>query len=255
METVDTNELEMKVKEMYQNVAQSPKDQFHFEMGRELAEKLGYPPSDLDRIPKDAIESFAGVGYHFGLAGIKESEHVLDLGSGSGMDAFFAALKVGKTGTVTGVDMTEAQLGKSNALKDRFKWDMVAFRKGYIETLPFPNGSFDVVVSNGVINLTTKKEDVFNEVARILKPGGRLAISDIVTDQVLPEGITCDATLWASCIGGAMQVDQYKTAIEGAGLRVVSVQENPQYQFISSSAQGASEKFGVKSISLLAMKS
>ncbi len=254
METVDKKELEAKVKEMYRAVAESPKGQFHFNMGRNLAEKLGYPTSDLDKLPKDAIDSFAGVGYHFDVAGIREGESVLDLGCGSGMDVFFAALKAGNSGKVLGLDMTEEQLRKAEALKARFGWDTVTVQNGYIDALPFPDKSFDVVVSNGVINLCVEKEKVFREVSRVLKPGGRLAISDIVSEQELPEGISCDSTLWASCIGGAMQVDRYEAAIEESGLRLVSVRENPRYRFISSSAQGASQKYGVKSITLLAMK-
>jgi arsenite methyltransferase len=251
---VNKEELEVKVKEMYRAVAQNPHGNFHFETGRGLAEKLGYPSVDLDKIPEGAIDSFAGVGYHFDIANIKQGERVLDLGSGSSMDVFFAALKAGKNGKVVGIDMTDEQLKKAEDLRDRFRFDNVSYQKGYIEELPFEDESFDVVVSNGVINLSAEKERVFAEASRVLKPGGRLAISDIVSDQELPEGITCDATIWASCIGGAMQIDKYKTAIEASGMRIVSIRENPQYQFLSKSAQGASKKYGVKSISLLAKK-
>jgi SAM-dependent methyltransferase len=254
METVNKKELEAKVKEMYRAVAESPKGQFHFDIGRNLAEKLGYPTSDLDKLPKDAIDSFSGVGYHFDLAGIREGESILDLGCGSGMDVFFAALKAGNNGKVLGLDMTAEQLRKAEALKARFGWDTVTVQKGYIDALPFPDESFDVVVSNGVINLSLEKEKVFREASRVLKPGGRLAISDIVSEQELPEGISCDSTLWASCIGGAMQVDRYEAAIEESGLHLVSVRENPQYRFLSSPAQGASQEYGVKSITLLATK-
>jgi len=252
--TVNKEELEAKIKEMYRAVAQNPHGNFHFEMGRGLAEKLGYPSVDLDKIPREAIDSFAGVGYHFDMADIKAGERVLDLGSGSSMDAFFAALKVGKSGKVVGVDMTDEQLKKAEDLRAQFGFDNISFQKGYIEELPFEDESFDVVISNGVINLSAEKERVFAEAGRVLKRGGRLAISDIVSEQELPEGITCDATIWASCIGGAMQVDKYKAAIEAPGMRLVSILENPQYQFLSQSAQGASKKYGVKSISLLAKK-
>ena len=110
------------------------------------------------------------------------------------------------------------------------------------------------MISNGVINLCDDKAAVFREIARILKPGGRMAISDIVTERQLTQAIVCDVNLWASCIGGAMQQDDYRQAIEGAGLALRTVQDNPQYHFISDSAQGATETFGVKSVSVLATK-
>lgn len=254
MKSVNEAELRTKVKDMYDKVAQNPHGDFHFEMGRDLAEKMGYDPEDLDKIPQEAIESFAGVGYYFDLANIKEGESVLDLGSGSGMDCFVAALKVGKSGKVVGIDMTDKQMEKAEQLCSHASIENVSFRKGYIEELPFEKESFDVVISNGVINLSVDKEKVFHEVGRVLKSGGRLAISDIVCEKEMPEGITCDSTLWAACIGGAMQEDSYKKAVESGGMQVTEFKANPQYQFHSQSAQGASKKFGVKSVSLLAKK-
>jgi arsenite methyltransferase len=251
---LDTNDLERKVKDMYREVAQRPEGEFHFEMGRGLAERLGYAPEDLDRIPAAAIESFAGVGYYFHLANLQEGESVVDLGSGSGTDTFVAALKVGASGKVVGIDMTDEQRSKAERLRDEAGFASVSYLKSYIEDLPCEEASFDAVISNGVINLSADKAKVFREVARVLKPGGRLALSDIVTEKQLPEGISCNATLWAACIGGAMQQDDYRAAIEAAGLRVEKVQDNPQYLFISDNALGASKKYGVKSISLLAVK-
>lgn len=249
--TFDPKELESKVKAMYRSVAESPHGEFHFEMGRAMAERLGYAPADLDRIPKEAIESFAGVGYYFHLADLKESETVLDLGSGSGMDTFIAALKVGPRGKVIGIDMTDEQRAKAERLRDRDGFKNVTYVKGYIENVPAPTASVDVVISNGVINLATDKSKVFSEAARLLKSGGRFAISDIVTEVQLPETIVCNSTLWAACIGGAAQQDNYRGQIAAAGMTVVKVQDNPTYQFISDNARGASKKFGVKSISLL----
>jgi ubiquinone/menaquinone biosynthesis C-methylase UbiE len=239
---------------MYRDVAVNPHGEFHFEMGRALAERLGYPPADLDWIPAEAIESFAGVGYYFHLADLKEGETVLDMGSGSGTDTFYAALKVGPRGKVIGVDMTDEQLTKATRLRDRHGCTNVTYLKGYIENVPLPAASVDVVISNGVVNLAPDKTKVFQEAARLLKRGGRLAISDIVTEVQLPEGITCNTTLWAACIGGAAQQNNYRSMIEAAGLRVVKVEDNPAYQFISDNARGASKKFGVKSVSLLAVK-
>jgi SAM-dependent methyltransferase len=252
--TFDPKELEVKVKAMYRSVALDPHGEFHFEMGRAMAERLGYPSADLDCIPAEAIESFAGVGYYFHLADLKEGQTVVDLGSGSGMDTFVAALKVGSHGKVIGVDMTDEQRTKAERLRDRDGFRNVAYVKGYIEKVPVPDQSADVVISNGVINLAPDKPQVFREAARLLKPGGRLAISDIVTEVQLPESIVCDSTLWAACIGGAAQQDDYRGQIEAAGLRVVKLEDNPAYQFISDNARCASKKFGVKSISLLAVK-
>jgi ubiquinone/menaquinone biosynthesis C-methylase UbiE len=223
-------------------------------MGHAMAERLGYAPADLDGVPKEAIESFAGVGYYFHLADLKPGETVLDLGSGSGMDTFIAALKVGPSGKVFGVDMTDEQRAKAERLRDRDGFKAVTYLKAYIENVPLPDASVDAVISNGVINLATDKSAVFREAARLLKPGGRLAISDIVTEAKLPETIVCNSDLWAACIGGAAQQDNYRGQIEAAGLKVVKVEDNPSYQFISDNARGASKKFGVKSISLLATK-
>ena len=131
---LDTARLEQMVKDMYRDVAMNPAGEFHFEMGRALAERLGYPAADLDRIPAAAIESFAGVGYYFHLAKLKEGEAVIDLGSGSGMDSFVAALHVGPTGKVLGVDMTDAQLEKAERLRAAAGFAQVEFRKGYIES-------------------------------------------------------------------------------------------------------------------------
>jgi len=251
--TVDVEELETKVKDMYRHVAEEPRGKYHFELGRGLAEHLGYPGDLLDRIPEGAIESFAGVGYFFDLADLDEGERVIDLGSGSGMDVFFAANRVGPAGAVIGVDFTAEQLEKARGLGEEAGYSQVEFREGRIERLPVEDESFDCVISNGVINLAPDKAAVFAEAARVLKPGGRLAIADIISEQQMKESTVCDADLWASCIGGAAQRDLYRAAIEGAGLRIDQIRDNP-YEFISDRARDASAKYGVKSVSLLAEK-
>jgi arsenite methyltransferase len=207
----------------------------------------------LDRIPAGAIESFAGVGYFFDLANLREGECVVDFGSGSGMDAFFAATRVGAPGMVIGVDFTAAQLAKARSLAAEHRFERVEFREGRIERPPVEDESADCVISNGVINLSPDKQRVFAEAARALRPGGRFAIADIVSEQQLKESIVCDADLWASCIGGAAQQDAYREGIEAAGLRIAEVRPNP-YQFISQRARDATAKYGVKSVSLLARK-
>jgi ubiquinone/menaquinone biosynthesis C-methylase UbiE len=178
---------------------------------------------------------------------------VVDLGSGSGMDVFFAAALVGAAGTVVGVDFTAEQLAKARRLAAAGGFDRVQFLEGRIEQVPAGDESADCVISNGVINLSPDKQQVFGEAARVLRPGGRLAIADIVSEQQLKDSIVCDADLWASCIGGAAQQDAYREAIEAAGLRIEAITENP-YEFISERARDASAKYGVKSVSVLARK-
>jgi arsenite methyltransferase len=250
---VDTQELELKVQRMYRAVATDPRGEFHFELGRSLAVRLGYPDDVLDGLPERAIESFAGVGYVFDLAALRDGEQVVDLGSGSGMDVFFACAQVGPRGGVVGVDFTAEQLSKAQTLAVVAGFDQAEFRAGRIERLPVEDESADCVISNGVINLSPDKQQVFAEAARVLRPGGRLAIADIVSEQQLKDSIVCDADLWASCIGGAAQQDAYRDAIEAAGLRIEAIRENP-YEFISERARDASTKYGVKSVSVLARK-
>jgi ubiquinone/menaquinone biosynthesis C-methylase UbiE len=150
--------------------------------------------------------------------------------------------------------MTDAQREKAIALARAAGVAETEFRPGLIEEIPLRDSEVDCVISNGVINLCPDKGRVFAEAARVLRRGGRLAIADIVTDLPLPANVTCNATLWAACIGGAAQQDAYRAAIEAAGLRVTSVRENPAYAFLSKSAQNASREYGVKSISLVAVK-
>jgi arsenite methyltransferase len=253
MATVDSAELETKVKDMYRQVAEEPGGAYHFEMGRTLADRVGYPASLLDQIPAGAIASFAGVGYFLDLAALQPGERVLDLGSGSGMDSFAAAHLVGATGRVIGVDFTAEQLAKARRLAAEVGIAQVEFRAGRIEDPSVDAGSVDCVISNGVINLSPDKLRVFVEAARALRPGGRLAIADIVTEQPLTDSIVSNADLWASCIGGAAHEDSYRELIEAAGLRVGTVRANT-YEFISAQARGASVTYGVKSVSLLAVK-
>ena len=249
---VNQKDLEEKVKDMYKSVALFPEKEYHFEMGRKLALKLGYASTMLDQIPKEAVESFAGVGYYFDLAEIQKGEVVLDLGSGSGMDAFYAALKVGGTGKVIGLDMTPEQIEKSRKLARQANYNHMTFHKSYIEDIPLKSDTMDLVISNGVINLSSEKRKVFYETSRVLKTGGKLILSDIVSSIKMSEKITCNANLWAACIAGAMQIKEYKQLIVDAGMEIVKVKNNP-YEFLSKNARGTTTAYGVQSISLLAI--
>lgn len=250
---VDTAALEAKVKNMYREVAEHPDGDFHFELGKELAVRVGYDPERLAGVPGEAVDSFAGVGFFFDLAGLEPGEDVVDLGSGSGMDVLYAASLVGPTGHVVGVDFTTEQLAKARRLAHGQETTWVEFREGRIEDLPLPDASIDCVISNGVINLSADKPRVFAEAARVLRPGGRLAIADIITERHLTQAIVCNADLWAACIGGAAQQEDYLQAIEAAGFTIVQIRDN-DYGFISDSARGATTTYGVKSVSIFATK-
>ena len=248
---VDREELDRHIAEMYRDVANHADRELHFPIGRPVAEALGYPADLLDRLPAGAVSSFAGVGYHLGLARLLAGERVLDLGSGSGMDVFAAALQVGPGGFVAGVDITPEQLAHAERLR---RGTNVSFHRARIEELPFDDGSFDAVISNGVINLSADKRRAFAEAARVLRPGGRLALSDIVTEHQIAARTACQADLWAACIAGASQSDLYLEDIASAGLDLQVVQANPGYRFTSERAKSASDKYGVRNVSLLALK-
>jgi arsenite methyltransferase len=238
---------------MYRQVAREQEAALHFELGRPLALPLGYPGELLDAIPDEALASFAGVGYHLDLAALAPGEKVLDLGSGSGTDVFCAALQVGESGRVVGVDFTDEQIAKATRLRDRDGFGQVEFVEGTIDELPFEDGVFDVVISNGVINLSPIKQRVFAQTARVLRPGGRLALADIVSGKPLKERTRRNVELWAACIAGAIPRGSYLETIAAAGFRVEGTRTN-DYNFISERALDACSTYGVESISLAAVK-
>jgi len=189
--------LKDEVLRMYQEVAEHPEGNFHFFHGREAAERFGYEPSLLDRFPAGASASFAGVGNPLIRAEIQPGETVLDLGSGAGLDSLIAAERTGPTGRVIGVDvnpvMRDKAAGHAAALGVT-----IEFVDGAMERIPVPEESIDLVISNGVINLAFRKRKVIEEIYRILKPGGRLSITDIVSAKQLSQSIVNDPKLWAS---------------------------------------------------------
>ncbi len=250
---VDGERLEAEVKEMYRQVARGDDAELHFELGRTVAESLGYPGDLLDAIPAEAPDSFAGVGYHLDLAALEPGEAVLDLGSGSGTDIFCAAVLVGEAGRVVGVDITDEQLAKASLLRDRDGFSQVDLVEAHIEELPFEDASFDAVITNGVINLSPRKDRVFAEAARVLRPGGRLAISDMASGRALKERTRRNIDLWAACIAGAVPRDKYVEAIEAQALRVERIRHN-DYRFTSKRALEACSIYEVESLSLLAVK-
>jgi arsenite methyltransferase len=188
----------------------------------------GYSTEELGVLPDAAVENSFGCGNPVALAGLRPGEVVLDLGSGAGIDLFLAAQKVGPTGRVIGVDMTDAMIAKANENIRAGNYSNVEVRKGLIEDLPVESGSVDWVISNCVINLSPEKPRVFREIARVLKPGGQMLVSDIVARD-LPASVRQLAELYASCIGGAISEDEYLAGLREAGLTEAVVKDRLVY--------------------------
>ena len=193
---VDATALRGQVREKYRDVAIEPNGSYHFHTGRPLAARLGYPAAFVDALPDAAVESFAGVGNPFALRELTPGERVVDVGSGAGFDSFIAAEQVGNDGWVVGVDMTEEMLGKARATAAQLGLDNVEFREGLAEALPLSDGWADVVISNGVINLCADKKAAFEEIHRVLRPGGRLQFADIANGRPVPPEALRDIDLW-----------------------------------------------------------
>ncbi|MEA2511279.1 MAG: arsenite methyltransferase [Thermomicrobiales bacterium] len=193
---LDVDVLREAIREEYAEVAACPLKGFHFHTGRFLAARLGYPADRIDALPDPVVESFAGVGNPFAWGEPAPGETVLDLGCGAGFDALQAAQMVGPTGRVIGVDMTPAMLDKARANATLLGLTNAEFREGYLEALPVADDSVDLVISNGVVNLCPDKAAVLAEAYRVLKPGGRLQLSDIVVASAVPEDAKADISLW-----------------------------------------------------------
>lgn len=195
---VDAGALRDQVREKYKEVAVDPHGDYHFHTGRPLAARLGYEAAVVDALPDVAVESFAGVANPFSLLALGRGERVVDVGSGGGFDSFIAVGQVSGNGEVIGVDMTEEMLDKSRSTAKLLGYDNVEFREGLAEDLPVEDGWADVVISNGVINLCANKRQVFSEIYRVLRPGGRLQFADIANGRSVPESAIRNIDLWTA---------------------------------------------------------
>lgn len=193
---LDLESLRAAIQEEYASVALEPERGFHFHTGRPLARLLGYPDEWLVDLPESSIESFAGTGNPFSLGALRPGEQVVDVGSGAGFDSLIAARMVSPAGQVVGIDMTPAMIEKARRAADQVGISNVEFRQGYAETLPIENGWADVLISNGVLNLVPNKPTALQEMARVLKPGGRLQIGDILVQKAVPESAKRKIELW-----------------------------------------------------------
>ena len=189
--------LKDEILRMYQEVADRPDGEFHFYHGREAAERFGYPAEWLDRAPAGAVASFAGVGNPHERSALAPGEIVLDLGSGAGLDGIIAAWQVGPTGRVIGVDLNPSMCLKAQA-HAAATGTTIECHQGRMEEIPVPDAAVDCIISNGVINLSFRKRKVIREMFRVLKPGGRISITDIVSAKQLSQSIVNDPKLWAS---------------------------------------------------------
>jgi SAM-dependent methyltransferase len=193
----------------------------------EISSLLGYTPEELAAVPEGANLGL-GCGNPTALAGIKNGETVIDLGSGAGFDCFLAARRVGSEGRVIGVDMTHEMISRARSNAEKGGHTNVEFRLGEIEHLPVADGAADLIISNCVINLSTDKASVFSEAFRVLKPGGRLAVSDIVLDGDLPDAVRNDAAAYSGCISGAVERSSYIKMMKDAGFDHIRIEsESP----------------------------
>lgn len=209
----------------------TPKPKFAHE------EKVGYDVKELEALPEGAVLG-VGCGNPVALASLKEGEVVVDLGSGAGIDVFLAAGRVGHSGRVIGVDMTPEMLERARANAERGGFNNVEFRKGEIEALPVEDGFADCVISNCVINLSVDKDRTFAEAFRVLRPGGRLMVSDIVLTKELPRHIVKDVEAYTGCVSGAVMRDEYLSAIEGAGFGNIEILSSDDASFLAETTCG-----------------
>lgn len=206
--------------------------------GCEVNSSFLYEAGKLDDLPDEVVNLSLGCGDPVTIAGLKPGERVLDLGSGGGIDCFLAARQVGETGHVIGVDMTPAMLEKANANQARMGVRNVEFRQGQIEALPVEDASIDVIMSNCVINLSPDKPAVFREAFRVLKPGGRISVSDIVTEGDFSDELRADAAQWAECVTGAIDVDLYTGMMREAGFTEIHVLDKVNAEGIVERKEG-----------------
>jgi SAM-dependent methyltransferase len=244
------------VQRMYTDVALMPEREFHFPTGRRGCEFVGYPAEQLDRLPATAVESFAGVGYPFAAGVIRAGDTVLDIGSGSGTDALIAAGLVGPGGRVIGLDLTEAMRNKLRATAASVGAANLEVLAGNAEAIPLPDASVDVVSSNGVLNLVPDKPAAIREIARVLRPGGRLQLADIVVETSPSDACRAHPELWAECIVGATTPESYIGGFEGAGLCDVQVLSRSDYFSGSCNAETrrVAGSFGAHTVVLRAVK-
>ena len=220
---VDVAALRESIRAEYAAVATDPERGFHFHTGARLAAILGYPADWIEKLPAAAVASMAGTGNPFALGEIRPGEHVVDCGSGAGVDALIAARLVGPTGHVIGIDMTREMLTKARQSAVHAGLANIEFREGVLERLPVETGWADVVISNGVLNLVPDKAAALAEMHRVLRPGGRIQLADIVLERPVSGRSRQDVSLWTGCIAGGLLEEELRDLLTTAGFRDVEL--------------------------------
>ena len=245
------------VRDMYTQVAAKPEEQYHFPTGHPACTLLGYPDELIQQTPDAALESFAGVGYPFATKVIKKGDTVLDVGSGSGTDALICSRLVGKTGLVYALDMTAGMRDKLQRTINDNNYKNVEVIEGDAEKIPLPDHSVDVITSNGVLNLVPNKRRAIEELARVLKPGGKLQLSDIALTKKVSERYRQDPQMWAECVVGAVEEDHYFHMLEAAGFESITPVASVDYfsHSVSDKTREVAGLFNAHSITLHASRS
>ena len=250
---VDVESLRAAIRIEYAAVADHPDQGFHFHTGARLAAILGYPEEWVAALPPSAVESMAGTGNPFALGELQPGERVVDCGSGAGADSLIAARVVGPSGMVIGVDMTPEMLAKARRNAEVASLRNVEFREGVLENLPVPDGWADVLISNGVLNLVPDKTVALAEFFRVIRPGGRIQLADIVLDRPVPGGSKADVSLWTGCIAGGLLADELVSLVEGAGFRDVEVRRGADV-FGGAPQQSSAADFGTVGAGITGLK-
>ncbi len=250
---VERDELRRRISDKYRDVATTPEVGFHFHTGQPLARMLGYPDAVVEGLPEGSVESFAGTGNPFLFGELHPGETAVDVGCGAGFDTLIAAQQVGPTGKVIGVDMTAEMREKARAGAAALGVKNVEIRDGYAEDLPVESGTVDVVISNGVINLCPDKPAVMQEIFRVLKPGGRIQIGDILVHKPVPQDAKDDIDLWSNCIAGSLLDNEWPSLLKIIGFRDIEI-SNEVDVYSGSKHESDAREFDTRGITVFAKK-
>jgi SAM-dependent methyltransferase len=250
---IDEGALKRSISNEYTSVVCDKDHTIHFVSGKPLANKLGYPRKIIDELPDDAVRPFAGVGNPFQIRPIKNNKKILDIGSGAGMDSLTASILTDHHASIFGLDMTPAMVEQARKNANMMGLGNVRFVEGHAEDIPFKSDTFDLVISNGVINLCVNKEKVYAEIFRILKPGGRLQIADVLLEKAVPTESRNLVHLWTNCVAGAIPGPEYLDIIRNAGFGKVSIRQSYDV-FKDARVAKSAAFFGAKGHNIIGVK-